>query len=507
MVLTPLKGLLFAAGAVVAGVGAAYVAGAFDPYLNDKPAALVATTPGEDAAAPASGEAAGQKSARLEAPAGAPEAATEPNDAQQAAPGPAAQPTGEPAAQTGSEAEVIAPSFDLVRVEPNGSVVIAGRAAPGATVEIIHGATVLGTATSGPGGDFAAVLEEPLKPGDYQIVLRATTPDNVAATSLETAIVTVPDNEAGQVLALVDRPGAPSRLITVPEAQPVGEGGSEVSAAAPNAPAAGQQPPAETPTPAAPEPVPEPQAAAPQPAPSAPAPQEAPAQPAPAATQEAVPNIEAVEIDGRQVFVAGAARPGATVRVYANEILLGETVTAPNGRFLIEAVRDLPVGDYIVRADMLSSDGSTVVARAAVPFTRAEGEQIAAVAPRADTAEKSGRLPVEPAAPAATPQQQPAADGSAPDAMAAAPAEAAEKLAPVDGSVIIRRGDTLWHISRRVYGRGVRYTTIYLANREQIENPDRIWPGQVFAVPQKTEEGEPADMDAIAPEEPAPAAQ
>ncbi|MNY77744.1 LysM domain/BON superfamily protein [compost metagenome] len=49
--------------------------------------------------------------------------------------------------------------------------------------------------------------------------------------------------------------------------------------------------------------------------------------------------------------------------------------------------------------------------------------------------------------------------------------------------MIIRRGDTLWQISRRVYGAGVRYTTIYLANQAQIENPDRIRPGQVFGVP------------------------
>jgi nucleoid-associated protein YgaU len=50
-------------------------------------------------------------------------------------------------------------------------------------------------------------------------------------------------------------------------------------------------------------------------------------------------------------------------------------------------------------------------------------------------------------------------------------------------SVIIRRGDTLWQISRRVYGKGVRYTTIYLANEKQITNPDRILPGQIFGVP------------------------
>jgi len=71
------------------------------------------------------------------------------------------------------------------------------------------------------------------------------------------------------------------------------------------------------------------------------------------------------------------------------------------------------------------------------------------------------------------------------------------KLQPVDGSVIIRRGDTLWRISRRVYGRGVRFSTIYLANQDQISDPDRIWPGQVFKVPEKSKEGEAADLKAM----------
>lgn len=74
------------------------------------------------------------------------------------------------------------------------------------------------------------------------------------------------------------------------------------------------------------------------------------------------------------------------------------------------------------------------------------------------------------------------------------PPATAPKLQSVDGSVIIRRGDTLWRISRRVYGRGIRYSTIYLANQDQISDPDRIWPGQVFSVPEKTPEGDAADM-------------
>ena len=70
----------------------------------------------------------------------------------------------------------------------------------------------------------------------------------------------------------------------------------------------------------------------------------------------------------------------------------------------------------------------------------------------------------------------------------------APKLQSAGGAVIIRRGDSLWRISRRVYGRGVRYSTIYLANQSQIEDPDRIWPGQVFKVPEKSADGE-ADAD------------
>ncbi len=91
---------------------------------------------------------------------------------------------------------------------------------------------------------------------------------------------------------------------------------------------------------------------------------------------------------------------------------------------------------------------------------------------------------------------------SKPAASTEPPSIAGASLQPVEGSVIIRRGDSLWRISRRVYGRGIRYSTIYLANRDQIADPDLIWPGQVFRVPEKTSEGESADMEAIADRQP-----
>jgi len=51
------------------------------------------------------------------------------------------------------------------------------------------------------------------------------------------------------------------------------------------------------------------------------------------------------------------------------------------------------------------------------------------------------------------------------------------------GKAIIRRGDNLWTIARRVYGEGVKYTMIWTANTDQIGDPHWIYPGQVFDLP------------------------
>ena len=375
-------------------------------------------------------------------------------------------------------AAITAPVFGVVRVEPDGSLVVAGTAAPNASVQLLAGTRDLGTVKAGAEGDFAIVLDNPLKPGNYQLVLRATQDDGTVATSVETAVVAVPESTQGQVLALVERPGEPSRLISKPEPEPAKA--PEPDMAKPEAQA---QAPAEKPVETAkaePESAPQAETPAPAAVEQAAATPQAPAEPAkPAAIADAKVLVEAVEIEGKQVFVAGSATPGARVRVYANDMLLGEAVASDAGRFLVEATRDLPVGDYIIRADMMDKPGTTVLARASVPFVREEGEKVAAVAPAAP----------QPAAVA-----KPSEEGTAkpePAATQAAPLEAAE------GSVIIRKGDSLWRISRRVYGRGVRYSTIYLANQEQITDPHRIWPGQVFKVPGKTPEGENADMTSV----------
>lgn len=56
-------------------------------------------------------------------------------------------------------------------------------------------------------------------------------------------------------------------------------------------------------------------------------------------------------------------------------------------------------------------------------------------------------------------------------------------IVPEINTAIVARGDNLWRISKRIYGRGLRYTVIFDANTPQIRDPDLIYPGQVFVLP------------------------
>lgn len=573
MVANWLKILLFAAGGSTAAAGTVYYTGIYDPWAAEESATpMAAAEPAKPQSAapsakPASVEAAPQDEPEIAADdAAGTDDAPAANEAVEGEPAPQVAAVSEPETAAQGADDLVVPSFDIVRVEPDGSMVIAGSAEPNSQIEVVAGADVIARADVGPAGDFAAVLDDALSPGDYQIVLRSTGPgEGLVTTSQETAIVSVPEDEQGDVLALVEEPGAPSRLITVPEGEadaaataPEADEPTEVAAAeaSPDVTDAdvGAQPGTDAPADvdasaaddiqddtAAEEPAETEVAARSQP-------DAATTQDRPASPRNALA-VEAIEIEGGTVFVAGRGAAGSTVRVYANEILLGEARVSDGGRFLIETQADLPVGDYIVRADVIGAGGE-VTARAAVPFQREPGEAVAAVAPAepapasepeaaaSDTEATDDVAAADPVAPPQSATQEratseapaaaaeasgtgtPPTTNDAPAAASAADSEApaatdsgapadvataapvieetmAAPLEAADGAVIIRRGDTLWRISRRVYGRGVRYSTIYLANQEQIRDPDMIWPGQIFSVPDETEEGEKADMSTV----------
>lgn len=248
------------------------------------------------------------------------------------------------------------------------------------------------------------------------------------------------------------------------------------------------------------------------------------AAPQPALTS---PTIDAVEIDGDLNFFAGAGEDGLTVRLYVDNEVVGSTQVS-DGRWLIEAIDVLDQESQRIRIDMLAQDGS-VVGRAEVDFILELPETVnedivvaeqsemeadsASPAPTSREAEAPANVSIDtPVAPA------PAAPDMVEPAQTAEPVESAEPeetvepsevaQAPDDvesaetdepaiptlvgvsdgnrtatGLAIIRQGDNLWTIARRVYGEGIRYTQIFEANTDQIRNPDLIYPGQVFDLP------------------------
>ncbi|WP_439655515.1 LysM peptidoglycan-binding domain-containing protein [Shinella lacus] len=299
----------------------------------------------------------------------------------------------------------VTPAFDLLRVEPDGSTVIAGRGQPNTKLEIKNGETVVATADIGPSGDFAAVFDQPLAAGDYQLTLNTKDDKGATKTSEEVATVSVPKDTAGELLAMVSKPGEASRLITVPEAaekaaadatataektldQPAGETATATDAGTTavekpatetakatdegTAAASGETATASADTQGA-----DTQSAATESAATA---EGAAGVTATEATSKAQARVSAVELEGERMFIAGTAKPGALVRIYADDKLVGEAKADEAGRYVADGTIDLSVGRHTVRADVMSPDGGKVEFRASVPFDRPEGEQVAVVA-------------------------------------------------------------------------------------------------------------------------------
>jgi nucleoid-associated protein YgaU len=142
--------------------------------------------------------------------------------------------------------------------------------------------------------------------------------------------------------------------------------------------------------------------------------------------------IDSVEYDqGGSMRFAGSATPGARLRLYVDEQPIGEAVAEAPGRWAFQPDSQPSVGRHRLRIDQVSPTDGRVVARAEVPFQREE-------------------LPAE-----AFAQQR----------------------------IVVQPGNNLWRIARATYGRGIRYTVIYQANKDQIADPNKIYPGQVFALP------------------------
>lgn len=451
---------LYAAVAVVALVAGLAALYSVDRPLHD----AVATAPLADGSPGKSASGAEKAESAAKSPSErAEQAAIAAGDgAAKELPSPAAQPAPAQAPQS-------APSFDVVRVEPSGEALIAGRAAPNSEVELLAGGRVIASAKSNEAGEFV-IMPERLAAGGHELTLRQGGGETVSARAV---VVSVPSSPQGEVLVVAGEPGKPSEVL---------QAGAQTPSAQPQT------------------------AAAPAAAPSASA-SSAPASSAPAAIDMPL-RIGSVEAEAGRLFVQGTGPAGARATIYLNDTAVSDAVVGADGRWSLTVERGLAPGSYGVRVDQVGSEGQ-VIARAAVPFeftperpvrTAAADQagQSAQVEPPSSPLAGEAAIPPGPAHDPASVPPQPETSAQAPATVERTPAEAqtadaapapsgsAHPVVAEIGTVSVRRGDSLWRISRATYGQGTRYTVIYEANADQIRDPDLIYPGQVFVMPPRT---------------------
>ena len=111
------------------------------------------------------------------------------------------------------------PSFDIVRVSPQGDAVIAGRAAPGANVTITDNGQEIGRAKATPEGQFVIIPDHPLAAGGRELALNAQTPDGRVATAEAPLVVVVPARPSANG-PVASTPPAALALLTPPVGPP-----------------------------------------------------------------------------------------------------------------------------------------------------------------------------------------------------------------------------------------------------------------------------------------------
>lgn len=213
------------------------------------------------------------------------------------------------------EAGGATPSFDIVRVDPQGNTILAGRASPFAEVEVKAGDVVIDRVTATALGEWVSTPTEPLGGGDQELSLAATTKDTLPVVSRQVVVVSIPEATADQntatageaVAVLLDREkSGEGRILQAPG---IIQGDGQLA-------------------------------------------------------------LSLVDYDDEgAIKLSGEAPAGVPVRIYIDNEPAGLVIGDSKGQWIATLDRDLPGGDYTLRLDQLDKEGETV-ARLETPFTR-----------------------------------------------------------------------------------------------------------------------------------------
>ncbi|MEL7344759.1 MAG: LysM peptidoglycan-binding domain-containing protein [Pseudomonadota bacterium] len=389
-----------------------------------------------------------------------------------------------------ADPDPVVPEFDIVRVSPGGDAVVAGRAEPGTTVTLLLEGQEQAATLADAAGNFVMLTD--VGTADAPRVLSLSSRDNGYASTLsEQTVIVAPDTTIAaettaqdEQLASIDAtqqatPSAQNDVIaqsdtaqteglveTGPEAEETSADEVAPPLQASQEPQTLQDPEnGSTDVASVEDPIAQEDAAVADTA------TEQPSQETVAPAQAAAPQVlladstgitvlqdasnapdvvDTVSIDSISYDAAGevtlggrAPDAGDFIRVYLDNAPLLTTEVGAQGQWRTE-LPEVDEGVYTLRVDQIDSDGA-VISRVETPFKREPVEAIAA-------------LEAE--------QEQ----------------QAAQSL-PVE-LVTVQPGFTLWGISREAYGEGILYVRIFEANTDRIRDPDLIYPGQIFTIPE-----------------------
>lgn len=271
------------------------------------------------------------------------------------------------------------PRFDTLRFEGE-KFTITGHSAASRHIELVKGAHIVGEGETDAQGNFTIDLVRKLTTGEYRFVLRATGQDGRSVTSMQTLIVTISENAAGDILALVEEPGKGNRLLA-------GQIRADSGAVAPE-----------------------------------------------------YKNFAVERIDFAKGQLAVCGESPADMRVFVS--LAGRSIGSERSRkeggFCVIREVALEKGDYILQIALFDDTGAEKTA-VSLPFTLA-------MADRTHQFYRGGQA--------------------------------------VD-SVVVKRGETLSRLARRVYGNAAMAGQLFEANRNILQTPDKISPGMELVVPRQ----------------------
>ena len=261
------------------------------------------------------------------------QATNAPATSPQPAPAPAQPATdNQVAAVTPPPAPEIKPSFDVVRVNPNGDAVIAGRAAPGTKITLLDNGQPVGSAEADDRGEWVLLPDSAVDPGQHNFSVRATDESGKAQDSEKKVLVIVPkpaEDIAGQP---VTRPSG-ALALEVPKS---GEAPTQLL----NSPGA---------------------ATTPQPATASTAEGSAPPPPL------SLDTIDYTQ-DGR-AMLSGHTLPDSNLIIYLDNGSIGTSKADGSGRWTFVPEQKAPTGDHQLRVDLVDGAGK-VQARVQVPFSQ-----------------------------------------------------------------------------------------------------------------------------------------